>query len=88
MPAQLTISFILSIYKLYFLVNYDTISLKTKRKKEKIMADSKIFKLIDGIDTDLIAHGIEGFLRDKKNLTTESLKTPEGWLIQAKQTDS
>ncbi len=52
------------------------------------MADSKIFKLIDGIDTDLIAHGIEGFLRDKKNLTTESLKTPEGWLIQAKQTES
>lgn len=49
------------------------------------MANSKIFKLMDGIDVDLIARGIESFLRDKKNLTTESLKSPEGWLIQAKQ---
>lgn len=52
------------------------------------MADSKIFKLIDGIEVDTIARGIEGFLRDKKNLTTEILKSPEGWLIQAKQTES
>lgn len=32
------------------------------------MADSKIFKLIDGIDTDLIAHGIEGFCGIKRIL--------------------
>lgn len=51
------------------------------------MADSKIFKLIDGIEVDMIARGIEGFLRDKKNLTTDSLKSPEGWLIQAKETE-
>lgn len=51
------------------------------------MADSKIFKLLDNVDADMVARGIEAFLRDKKKLTAESLKTPEGWLIQAKQSE-
>lgn len=64
----------------------DVATKKCQEKGEK-MADSKIFKLIDGIEVDSIARGVEGYLRDKKNLITESLKTPEGWLIQAKQAE-
>ena len=52
------------------------------------MAESKIFKLLDGITPEMIGREVEGYLRDKKNLTTELLETPEGCLVQAKQADS
>ncbi|MBU3181834.1 zinc ribbon domain-containing protein [Clostridium psychrophilum] len=51
------------------------------------MADSKLFKLVDCVDIESLGRGIEGFLRDKKNLYAEGMKTPEGYLIQAKQAD-
>ncbi|MDD3224809.1 MAG: zinc ribbon domain-containing protein [Clostridium sp.] len=52
------------------------------------MADSKLFKLIDDVTIDMIANGIETFLRDKKNLQSEGMKTSEGFLVQARQEDS
>jgi hypothetical protein len=52
------------------------------------MADSKVFKLVDGVDVEKIGRAVESFLRDKKNLMTEGMKTQEGYLVQAKQTDS
>lgn len=52
------------------------------------MADSRLFKLVDGVDIEILGRGIEGFLRDKKNLYAEGMKTAEGYLVQAKQADS
>ena len=34
------------------------------------MAESKIFRLIDGIDCDNVGRAVEAFLRDRKNLYT------------------
>lgn len=33
------------------------------------MADSKIFKLVDGVTIDMVGRAVECFLRDKKALT-------------------
>ena len=52
------------------------------------MADSKVFKLVDGVDVEKVGRAVESFLRDKKNLMTEGMKTQVGYLVQAKQTDS
>ncbi len=49
------------------------------------MAESKIFKLIDGIDCDDVGRAVEGFLRDRKNLYTEGTKVPEGYFVQARE---
>jgi len=51
------------------------------------LADSKVFKLFEGIDVESVGRAVEGFLRDKKNLQVESMKTAEGYLVQAKQSD-
>lgn len=52
------------------------------------MADSKIFKLSDGLDVEKIGQAIQGWLREKKQLHTEVMQTNEGYLVQAKQEDS
>lgn len=52
------------------------------------MADSKLFKLIDGVTTDMVGRAVEAFLRDKKNMTTEGTSAPEGYFIQAKSAES
>lgn len=49
------------------------------------MAESKIFKLLDGISCEDVGRAIEGFLRDHKKLYTEGVKVPEGYFIQAKE---
>lgn len=49
------------------------------------MAESKIYKLVDGVDCDSIGHAVESFLRDRKNLYTEGVKVPEGYFVQAKE---
>ncbi|MBP3854830.1 MAG: zinc ribbon domain-containing protein [Ruminiclostridium sp.] len=49
------------------------------------MADSKVFNLSDGLDAEKVGRAVEVFLRDKKKLTTEGVKTPEGFFVQAKE---
>jgi RNA polymerase subunit RPABC4/transcription elongation factor Spt4 len=49
------------------------------------MADSKLFKLEDGMTAETIGIGVEGYLREKKNLIAEGMKTPEGYLVQGKE---
>lgn len=49
------------------------------------MAESKIFKLINGLDCEDVGHAVEAFLRDRKNLYTEGTRVPEGYFIQAKE---
>lgn len=51
------------------------------------MADSRVFKLVEGVTVNGIAKTIEGFLRDKKSLLAETIEAPEGFLVQAKQED-
>ena len=49
------------------------------------MAESKVFKLPEGIDASSIGKEVENFLRSVKNLTTEGTKTPDGYFVQAKE---
>lgn len=49
------------------------------------MADSKVFKLLDGITADMVSDGVVSFLRDKKNMVVDSGKATDGYLIQAKE---
>lgn len=49
------------------------------------MAESKIFKLIDGVDCEAVGRAVEGFLRDRKNLYTEGVRVPEGYFVQARE---
>lgn len=49
------------------------------------MAESKVFKLTEGLDAERVGQGIESFLRDKKKLVTEGTVTPEGYFVQAKE---
>lgn len=52
------------------------------------MADSKIFKLSDGLDIEKIGQAVQNWLREKKQLHAEGIRTNEGYLVQAKQEDS
>lgn len=49
------------------------------------MAESKVFKLTEGLDAEKVGRGIESFLRDKKKLVTEGTATHEGFFVQAKE---
>ena len=51
------------------------------------MADSRTFKLIDGVTVEMVGREVECFLRDKKGLTTEGVSSPEGYFVQAKETE-
>lgn len=50
------------------------------------MADSRMF-ITNGIDIERIGIGIQGFLREKKGLHAEGMKTPQGYLVQAKENE-
>ena len=52
------------------------------------MAESKIFKLKDGITDKDIASCVERFLSVEKELYAETVQTSEGYLVQAKESDS
>jgi len=52
------------------------------------MADSRIFKLSDGLDLEKVGQAIQNWLREKKQLHAEGMHTNEGYLVQAKQEDS
>ena len=49
------------------------------------MADSKVFRLLDGVTADMVSEGVVSFLRDRKNMVVESGKATDGYLIQAKE---
>ncbi len=49
------------------------------------MADSRVFKLMNGVTLDTLGPAIESFLRDSKGMITQAGKTTEGYLIQGKQ---
>ena len=48
------------------------------------MADSRMF-ITNGIEIEKIGVAIQGFLREKKGLHAEGMKTPQGYLVQAKE---
>ncbi|MBR3720290.1 zinc ribbon domain-containing protein [Methanobrevibacter thaueri] len=49
------------------------------------MADSKVFRLPEGIDATSVGKEVENFLRSSKNLVTEGTTTPDGYFVQAKE---
>lgn len=49
------------------------------------MAESKVYKLLNGVDVTMVGEAVEVFLRDGKSLITEAAKTQEGYIVQAKQ---
>lgn len=52
------------------------------------MADSKIFRLRDGVTIEGIGREVENFLRNEKELTVEGLSSPDGYLVQAKESST
>lgn len=52
------------------------------------MADSRIFQLTNDVTIENIGIGIQGWLREKKQLHAEGMPTNQGYLVQAKQEDS
>lgn len=49
------------------------------------MAETKVFKLLNGVTVEMLGEAVESFLRDAKGMTTQSGKTTEGYLVQGKQ---
>ena len=49
------------------------------------MADSKIFRVPQGLTVELIGVAVENFLRNEKELTVEGISSPDGYLIQARE---
>lgn len=49
------------------------------------MAESRAFKLRNGITAEKVGKGVEWFLRNRKNLVVESAPTAEGFFVQAKE---
>lgn len=52
------------------------------------MADSKIFRIKPGITVELIGNAVENFLRNEKELTVEGISSPDGYLVQARETST
>lgn len=48
------------------------------------MAESKVFRLVDGVNAENVGNAIVSFLKDRKNLIAEGAKTAEGYYVQAK----
>lgn len=49
------------------------------------MAETKVFKLLNGVTTEMIGEAVEGFLRDQKGMVTQAGQTTEGYFVQGKQ---
>lgn len=49
------------------------------------MADSKVFRLRDGVTIAGIGREVEGFLRHEKELFVEGIESPDGYLVQARE---
>lgn len=48
------------------------------------MAETKIFKLFEGVTFEMVGQAVEGFLRHKKGLTVDGVCSPDGYFVQAK----
>ena len=49
------------------------------------MADSKIFRITEGITAESIGHEVENFLQNEKEMVTQGISRPDGYLVQAKE---
>lgn len=49
------------------------------------MAETKVFKLLNGVTVEMLGEAVECFLRDQKGMITQAGKTTEGYLVQGKQ---
>ena len=49
------------------------------------MAETKVFKLLNGVTVEMLGESVECFLRDQKGMVTQAGKTAEGYLVQGKQ---
>ena len=49
------------------------------------MADSKIFRITEGITAESIGHEVESFLQTEKEMITQGISRPDGYLVQAKE---
>ena len=52
------------------------------------MADSKIFRIGNGITVESIGREVENFLRNEKELTVEGFASADGYLVQAKESST
>lgn len=52
------------------------------------MADSKIFRIREGVTIEGIGHEVENFLRNEKELTVEGIASHDGYLVQARESSS
>lgn len=49
------------------------------------MAESRVFKLMNGVTLEMLGEAVESFLRDSKGMQTQAGQTTEGYLVQGKQ---
>ena len=49
------------------------------------MAETKVFKLLNDVTTEMIGDAVESFLRDPKGMATQAGQTTEGYFVQGKQ---
>lgn len=52
------------------------------------MADSKIFRVPEGVTVELIGNAVENFLRYEKELTVEGISSSDGYLVQARESST
>ena len=45
------------------------------------MAETKVFKLLNDVTTEMIGDAVESFLRDTKGMATQAGQTTEGYWI-------
>jgi RNA polymerase subunit RPABC4/transcription elongation factor Spt4 len=48
------------------------------------MAESRAFKLVNGVTINALGLAVEGFLKGTKGMVTQSSKTTDGYMVQAK----
>lgn len=51
------------------------------------MADSRVFRQVEGVNVADIAREVEFYLRNNKGMVSETIEAPNGYLVQAKQDD-
>ena len=49
------------------------------------MAESKVFKLMNGVNGEALCMVLEGFLREEYQMIVQSGKTTGGYIVQGKQ---
>ena len=49
------------------------------------MAESRVFKLMNGVTLEMLGEAVEGFLRDSKGIADSSGQTTGGYLTEGRQ---